>query len=261
VRSSRDELGQLATTFNELLDRLESAFQDREEALAHQRRFVADASHELRTPLTSILGYTRLLQGWGLAHPEASVEAVDRVQAEARRMQALVEGLLQLARGDEAGEIPLEDVDIGVIALEAVSDATTGDSPAIALALPDEPLRARANAAAVRQVFGILIDNALTHAPAGGEIQVSVRADAGAVVFAVRDHGPGIPAEHQARIFERFVRLDQSRTTRGTGLGLAIANDIVAMHGGTISINSEPGEGATFTVRLPRVAAPAAGSG
>jgi len=124
VRSGRDELGHLATTFNALLDRLETAFTDREEALAYQRRFVADASHELRTPLTSIMGYTRMLRDWGLQHPEASAEAVARMEAEAVRMQSLVEGLLHRARGDEAGLGATAETDLGQLVLDAVDLAS-----------------------------------------------------------------------------------------------------------------------------------------
>jgi two-component system OmpR family sensor kinase len=259
VRSGRDELGHLATTFNRLLDRLEAAFRERDDALAYQRRFVADASHELRTPLTSILGYTRLLRRWGLTHPEASAEAVARLEAEAIRMQSLVEGLLQLARGDEAGELPTEQVDLGELALAVVADASTASEQRIALELPEQRVVVSANAGGIRQVLGILLDNARKYAP-GGETQVSVRAEDGNAVVVVRDTGPGIDPGQQERIFERFYRVEHARSAGGAGLGLAIAKDIVERHGGTIEVSSEPGAGTTFTVRLPMsTAAPSDG--
>ncbi len=253
VRSKRDELGQLAMTFNALLARLESAFADREEALAHQRRFVADASHELRTPLTSIMGYTRLLRDWGLQHPEASTEALARMDAEAARMQSLVEGLLHLARGDEAGDQSRTDVDLGSLVLEAVdaASAVDGQDTGFALQVPDDAVMVRADREALRQVLGILLDNAAKHSPAGGAVTVTLNRLAETAAIAVSDSGPGIAPEHQDRIFERFYSVDESRTTLGAGLGLAIAKDIVERHGGSISVESEPGQGSTFTVCLP----------
>lgn len=254
VRSAHDELGHLAVTFNQLLDRLETAFKDREKALDHQKRFVADASHELRTPLTSILGYARMLRRWGLDNPEASTEAVARMEAEAIRMEALVEGLLQLARGDEAGSLRLEDVDVMEVVREAVANATVADQHAsrIALDVPDTPVVARVDREAIQQVLGILVDNARKYAGSGEAISVSVEADDDYAIVAVADSGPGISPEHLEHIFERFYRVDASRTTRGAGLGLAIAIDIVERHGGTISVASEPDHGTTFTIRLPR---------
>jgi len=252
VQSRRDELGRLAMTFNALLDRLETAFADREEALAHQRRFVADASHELRTPLTSIMGYTRMLRDWGLDHPEASAEAVARMEVEGLRMQALVEGLLQLARGDEAGPQAVAEADLGPIVLDAVAGtAIDGRNVGIDLRLPDGEVRGRVDREAIRQVLGILLDNAARFSPENGTITVALTASGNDAAVSVADSGPGIAPEHQARIFERFYRVDASRVTRGAGLGLAIAKDIVERHGGSIVVASEPGHGATFTVCLP----------
>ncbi|MDQ3656832.1 MAG: ATP-binding protein [Chloroflexota bacterium] len=253
VRSGRDELGHLAMTFNALLDRLETAFRDREETLAHQRRFVADASHELRTPLTSILGYTRMLRDWGLQHPDASAEAVARVEAEAVRMQSLVEGLLHLARGDEAGPGVMAKADLGQLVLDAVDLASVADRNDLGfdLQLPPSPVMALADREAMLQVLGILLDNARKFSPPGGTITVGLSQAADRAVVSVGDTGPGIAPEHRERIFERFYRVDESRTTSGAGLGLAIAKDIVERHKGSILVTSEPGMGAVFSVRLP----------
>ena len=258
VRSGRDELGHLATTFNALLDRLETAFTDREEALAYQRRFVADASHELRTPLTSIMGYTRMLRDWGLQHPEASAEAVARMEAEAVRMQSLVEGLLHRARGDEAGLGATAETDLGQLVLDAVDLASVAGRNDLGfdLQVPPSPVMVLVDQEAMLQVLGILLDNARKFSPPGGTIVVALEQAGEAVTVSVGDAGPGIAPEHQDRIFERFYRVDASRTTRGAGLGLAIAKDIVERHGGSISVASEPGHGATFAVRLPLPPAP-----
>jgi two-component system OmpR family sensor kinase len=246
-------LGRLATTFNALLDRLETAFHDREEALAHQRRFVADASHELRTPLTSILGYARMLRKWGLDHPDASAEAVARMEAEATRMQSLVEGLLLLARGDEAGQVSLTREDLAAVVRDAIAAVPEVEpvGAKIAFQVRDTPLVVDLDRDAIQQVVGILVDNARKYSEPGDTIVVRVRRDADVAMIEVADSGPGIPPEHMDHIFERFYRADASRTTRGAGLGLAIARGIVERHGGTISVESTPGHGATFTVRLP----------
>ncbi len=254
VRSERDELGQLAMTFNALLDRLETAFRDREEALAHQRRFVADASHELRTPLTSIMGYTRLLRDWGLTNPDASAEAVARMETEAVRMQSLVEGLLILARGDEAIGGPWTETDLGQLVLDAVALMSVGDGRGfdlgVDLRLPEAPVIVTVDREAIAQALAILLDNARKFSPDAGTIAVGLDLADGCAAITVADAGPGIAPEHRDRIFERFYRAEAARSTPGAGLGLAIAKDIVERHGGTISVISEPGTGAAFTIRL-----------
>jgi signal transduction histidine kinase len=252
VRSGRDELGKLAQTFNALLDRLESAFKDREEALSQQRRFVADASHELRTPLTSLLGYTRMLQKWGMERPDASEEALARMEAEGRRMQSMVESLLHLARTDEANALDFDPVNLSSIVGEAVETIRAGnDVAAIEVEQAPGALMVMANREAIVQVLGILLDNALRYAPASSPVKVRLSAVGGRAVIEVRDRGPGIAPEHQLHIFERFYRAETSRTTRGAGLGLAIAKDLMERHDGTIEVSSTVGQGAVFTVSLP----------
>jgi signal transduction histidine kinase len=259
VRSRRDELGKLAQTFNAMLDRLESAFNDREEALAQQRRFVADASHELRTPLTSLLGYTRMLRKWGLERPDASEEALARMEAEGKRMQSMVESLLHLARTDEANALEFEQVDLATIVDSAVEPLRAGDEEAaIDFERFASPVMVRANREAIVQVLGILLDNALKHSPPGSPVRVGLSKNGGRAVIEVRDQGPGIAPEHLPHIFDRFYRVETSRSTRGAGLGLAIAKDLVERHRGTISVSSTPGQGAVFEVCLPAMeAAPA----
>lgn len=254
VKSRRDEISRLAMTFNDLLARLEVAFNEREEILAQQRRFVADASHELRTPLTSILGYARLLKNWGLENPETARESAQAIEDQANRMYRLVAELLLLARGDEAADINLEPVDLREIATRAVESVSvtvngnlsieldTGDAPVLALADPD----------LIYQVAMILVDNAIRYTPHGGTVTVRTRHLPDGQLLEIADTGIGIPAEHLPHLFERFYQVDRSRSSGGTGLGLAIARQIVELHNGTIDVISVSGQGSTFTIRFPR---------
>ena len=253
VQRPRDELGRLATTFNDLLARLDVAFRQREETLAQQRRFVADASHELRTPLTSIQGYARMLSRWALADPETARESVAAIEREAARMQALVDGLLHLARGDEG--IPLDRIEtdlreLAVVTLERVQ-AGTGKELSWSLDVPDRPVCASVDREALTQAIAILLDNAAKYTPAGGHVSLTVRQLGDAAEIAVSDTGIGIDAVHLPHIFDRFYRVEEARSAGGTGLGLAIARQIAVGHGGDVTVSSEPGKGSTFTLRLP----------
>jgi signal transduction histidine kinase len=277
-RDPRTEIGSLGRSLNTMLTQIESAFHDREksEAAAHQseermRRFIADASHELRTPLTAIRGFAEYYrQRGGLRTRSGSAEnltAADldrimhRVEAEAARMGMLVEDLLMLARVDQQRPLARNPVDLLSLAADAVHDtrmlapdrkiSLTVQPGAAFLVIGDEPR--------LRQVIGNLMSNALTHTPDGTEVEVSVGSgtlpdDGGqAVTVAVRDYGPGMEPEQASRVFERFYRADQARTraTGGSGLGLAIVAGLVAAHGGVTSVDTAPGEGATFWVTLP----------
>ncbi|HXY93471.1 MAG TPA: ATP-binding protein [Acidimicrobiia bacterium] len=235
-----DEIGRLAHTMNAMLDRLEGA-------TSRQRRFVADASHELRSPLTGIRAQLEV----DLAHPErADWQATDReVLEDTIRLQRLIDDLLAVARADGIPELShRETVDLDEIVLSearrirARSELhvdTSGVSGAQLDGNPDELGRAVRN----------LLDNAARHARS--TISVSLGETANAVRLAVTDDGPGIPADQRERIFERFTRLDNARArdTGGAGLGLAITHDIVAAHGGSISLDNVPG--ARFTVEFP----------
>jgi two-component system, OmpR family, sensor kinase len=277
-RDPRTEIGSLGRSLNTMLTQIESAFHDREksEAAAHQseermRRFIADASHELRTPLTAIRGFAEYYrQRGGLSTRPGATEnltaedldrIMHRVEAEAARMGLLVEDLLMLARVDQQRPLARNPVDLLSLAADAVHDtrmlapdrkiSLTVQPGAAFLVIGDEPR--------LRQVIGNLMSNALTHTPDGTEVEVSVSSgtlpdDGGqAVTVAVRDYGPGMEPEQASRVFERFYRADQARTraTGGSGLGLAIVAGLVAAHGGVTSVDTAPGEGATFWVTLP----------
>jgi two-component system OmpR family sensor kinase len=264
----RTEVGRLSTALNGMLGRIENSFRaqraSEEQAVASEgrmRRFVADASHELRTPLTSIRGFAELHRQGAVHGPEDTGRIMQRIEAEATRMGMLVEDLLQLARLDQQRPLTLGPVDLAQLAGDAVHDARAvqPDRPLGLLledSLTDAPV-VIGDEARLRQVIGNLVTNALTHTPV--ESAVSVRlsedpADPGVVVLAVRDEGPGLTPADAERVFERFYRADASRTRAagGTGLGLSIVASLVAAHGGTVQLTTAPGEGATFTVRLPR---------
>jgi signal transduction histidine kinase len=258
VDNARDELGQLSTTINDLLARLEVAFNERERAMEDQRRFVADASHELRTPLTSILGYARMLRSWGLDNPEAAREGISAIEDEAERMHVLVEALLRLARGEDLPAIHPEPLDLVALARDAVHSLhAAAPDAAITVHTPEAPVVVPADRMTIRQVMGILLDNAIRYGASPEPVELTIRKQGSDAVIEITDHGQGIDARHLPHLFDRFYRADAARTEPGSGLGLAIAKQVVEQHGGTIAVQSEVGSGTTFTVTLPvQVASP-----
>lgn len=257
VHHRRDEIGRLASTINELLSRIETAFSRREEALVRQRRFAADASHELRTPLTSISGYARMLEDWGLENPKASRRAVAAIRKESDRLRELAESLLALTRGDEGAPLMLARHDLAAVVREAVESARGAASQGLTVEFepPDTPIEATFDEEKVRQAVTILLDNAIKYTPAdppGGRVTVTIGERGGEAELAVADTGIGISAEQLPLVFERFHRADEARATGGAGLGLSIASQVAEAHGGTIHAESRLGEGSTFTLRLPR---------
>jgi signal transduction histidine kinase len=252
VQHPKDEVGRLAATVNDLLARLEASFARREETLARQRRFVADASHQLRTPLTSIEGYARLLKEWGAEDPRTAREGAETIHTEASHMIKLVEDLLSLARGDEGAPLDPRPHDLDAVAAGAVGAArlssagrhTIDHTPARV------PVLATFDPERVEQAVGILLDNAIKYTPEGGTITVAAAAKNGHARLEVSDTGIGVPREDIPRIFDRFYRTDEARSVRGTGLGLAIARQIAEAHGGTLTVQSAPGRGSTFVLEF-----------
>jgi len=264
----RTEVGRLSTALNGMLGRIEGAFRaqqaSEEQAVtseARMRRFVADASHELRTPLTSIRGFAELHRQGAVRDPADVQRLMQRIESEATRMGLLVEDLLQLARLDQQRPLDVVPVDLAELAGDAVHDARAvqPDRPldlVLDPSLTEVPV-VLGDEARLRQVIGNLVTNALTHTPAGTPVTVRVSEDAGdpdTVCLAVSDAGPGMAPADADRVFERFYRADTSRTRAagGSGLGLSIVASLVAAHGGRVELTTGPGQGATFTVRLPR---------
>ncbi len=247
------EVGQLASSLNEMLSQIEQAFAARAASEARMRQFMSDASHELRTPLSSIRGYAELFRHGAKGRPDDLGKAMSRIEGESARMSELVDDLLLLARLDEGRPLERAPVDLSELALDSVADAQVADRQhPIHVHAPDEVL-VMGDEARLRQVVGNLLRNATVHTPAKTAIEVTVGRDGDFATLRVVDHGPGVPPEIATRIFERFVRSDPSRGREqgGSGLGLAIVTAIVAAHQGTLRLDPTTGGGATFTVRIP----------
>jgi two-component system OmpR family sensor kinase len=248
------EVGQVGIALNGLLDTVGTALEKRQASEAKLRAFVADASHELRTPLASIRGYAELTRRFGGPLGEDAQHNIGRIESEAQRMTSLVEDLLLLARLDAQRELEDAEVDLSRLLVDVVSDAhAAGRHHVWDLELPEEPVVVRGDDARLHQVFANLLANARVHTPAGTRVTVELTKPAkDGVTVLVHDTGPGIPAELQPNLFERFVRGDSSRNrnTGSTGLGLSIVSAVVQAHHGSVSVESAPGS-TTFTVRLP----------
>ena len=247
------EVGRLGLALNRMLDHIAAALSTRQASESRVRQFVADASHELRTPLAAIRGYTELAQRKRNEVPDDVAHAMGRVESEAIRMTRLVEDLLLLARLDSGRPLERQPVDLSRLCADAISDAhAAGPEHRWNLDLPPEPVYVTGDGARLHQVLANLLANARTHTPAGSVVTVSLRTDADVAVLQVLDNGPGIPAELQSEVFERFARGDTSRSRKAgsTGLGLAIVSAVVRAHDGTIELRSSPGH-TEFTVRFP----------
>ena len=249
-----DEVGRLAGTLDNMLERLQAAYHGLEKAEAAQRRFVSDASHELRTPLTTIRGNVELLRKMGDADPVTRAEALADIAGEAERMSRLVADLLVLARADSKLELKKEEISPVALLTDAARTGLTLSEKVGFLAgdfSTFEGYKLVGDADYLKQLFLILIENAFKYTPAGGEVRLEARLDGSFLEVHVIDDGIGIAQSEQQYVFERFYRADQARSGEGTGLGLAIARWIATEHGGTISVESKVGEGSTFTFRLP----------
>ena len=252
------EMERLAASLNRMVGTLVDTIGDREADQARLRRFIADASHELRTPLATIGGYTELYESGGARSGSELDRAMKRIQSENRRMASLVDDLLLLARFDEGTENVHEPVDLSDLAREVAADsgAAHPEHP-VSVSVPDKHVVVRGDAYRLRQLVANLVDNARRHTPTGTPARITVDRQAGLAELTVSDDGPGIPHEHQERVFERLYRVDDSRSrgTGGSGLGLAIVQAIVTAHGGTVTItDAHPGAvppGTAVAVRLP----------
>ncbi|HWQ62425.1 MAG TPA: HAMP domain-containing sensor histidine kinase [Negativicutes bacterium] len=223
-------------------------------AWQQQNNFLSDASHELRTPLAVIQTNLDVV----LDNPDETVASQDKwlgnIREESVHMAKLVDSLLFLARAD-SNQQPLdkEFFPLGAVLGRAVAPfLPLAETKGIALTYTTAgPFPVYGDETRIRQVIGILLDNALRHTPSGGSVAVRVARYGPEIVLSVADSGEGIAAEYLDKIFDRFFQADRSRTDSGAGLGLAIAKWIVASHDGTITVTSTPGQGTTFAVKLP----------
>jgi two-component system OmpR family sensor kinase len=265
-RDSRTEVGRLSAALNGMLAQIQQAMASSEasaqKALISEnrmRRFITDASHELRTPLTSIRGFAELYR-MGAVPEQSDVDRVmTRIESESTRMGLLVDDLLLLARLDQQRPLERELVDLETIASDAVHDAQAvapGRDVQLQLSTHD-PVIVVGDDARLRQVVGNLVTNALTHTPESSAVTVGLSIDDTAAerfaVLEVADSGPGLSPKDAQRIFERFYRVEESRTRAngGSGLGLSIVAALTAAHGGTADVETKLGVGSRFRIRLP----------
>ncbi len=255
VENPQDELGHLAGVFNAMLSRIEQSFEQ-------LQRFTADASHELRTPLAAIrsIGEVRLQEG---ATPEEYRDTIGSMLEEVNRLTAIVESLLTLSRAD-AGQIRIQVSVFPLVALvreaAALLEVLIEDKQLTFTLTGDESLGVQGDRLYVRQAIVNILHNAVKFTPPGGSISAHVECCGDSrVELSVTDTGPGIPPEHAAKVFERFYRVDESRTGRdqgnemGAGIGLSVARWAVEANNGEIGVRNAPGGGATFWIRLPAV--------
>jgi two-component system OmpR family sensor kinase len=248
------EVGRLTTSLNTMLARIEESFTARVESENKLRRFVADASHELRTPLTAIRGFAELHRQGAVAGEEKTKELINRIEKESVRMSSLVEDLLLLARLDQSRELAKEPVDLNTLITEVVASArAAGPNHPIEIKLEASEIFVLGDSQRIHQVIANLLANARTHTPDGTEISITAMQGVSETTIAVSDKGPGLTKSDQNRIFERFYRADPSRVRNsgeGSGLGLSIVDAVMKAHGGYVSVKSEVGRGATFTLHF-----------
>jgi heavy metal sensor kinase len=246
-RGSGDELDRLAETLNAMLARLEATF-------AQMRRFAADAAHELRTPLTALQGSIEVA-----LRAERSPEEYRRVLVSSlediERLRRVAEDLLLLSRATAGLEVPRQAVELEPLVLDVLDlGVQLAQGTGVTVRAKElAPLTVHGEEVALRRALTNLVENAVKYTPPGGAVELALARAEGAAVVSVTDTGIGIAAGDTERIFEPFVRLDaaRARDTGGTGLGLAIARSIVAAHEGTITVESAPGAGSRFAIRLP----------
>lgn len=250
----QDEIGRLAATFNGMLAELEEAYTGLDRSNQRMREFLTESAHELRAPLTRILSNLDMLARVGHTDAAFSAQALTDIRGEANRMARMITQLLILGRADAGAQMATEPV----VLADTVADAcrqgeSMADSVRFTAALDAglEGVVIRGNADSLRQMILILLDNALKHTPAGGQVRVEAALENGRARLTVSDTGAGIDADDLPHIFDRFYRGKNAPGTAGTGLGLTIARWVAEQHGGEITVDSAPGRGSRFDVMLP----------
>jgi heavy metal sensor kinase len=242
---TESELGQLAGVLNSTFARLEAAFQQ-------QQQFTSDAAHELRTPVSVVLTQTQTALNRDRSAPEYR-EVLESCQRAAQRMRRLIESLLELARLD-AGQEQMKRMqfDLSQVAKDCVELLRPlGQERSVTFLTDLHPVQCTGDPERLAQVITNLVTNAIQYNKPGGEVKVASRLQDGTAVLTVADSGQGISAEDLPHVFERFYRAEKSRSSANAGLGMAISKAIVEAHGGSIEVISQPGLGATFTLRFP----------
>ncbi len=244
IQADGETVGAVLLTF----DVTEQAFAER-----NRREFTANVSHELKTPLQGIIGSAELLEN-GMVRPDDVPRFVGHIRSEAQRLVTLINDIIRLSELDEGGALPSEPVELLALCRDtAKSLEAEAEKRGVTFSVTGEEVAVPGVRRLLSEVFYNLCDNAVKYNREGGSVTVSVARDGGEAVVTVADTGIGIPQEHQARVFERFYRVDKShsKASGGTGLGLSIVKHAVRYHHGTVELQSEPGKGTTFTVRLP----------
>ncbi|RNC28573.1 MAG: Signal transduction histidine-protein kinase ArlS [Candidatus Dichloromethanomonas elyunquensis] len=246
VSGSKNELKELALTFNEMMNRIEDQYN-------RQRQFVSDASHELRTPIAVIQGYAIMLDRWGKHDKEVLQESVDAIKNEAEGMNELIDKLLFLARHDNSTFVfEKEEFSLSEMLLETIKETQIIDTTHKINGKIDQEVSLYADKSRIKQAIRILIDNALKYSPVDGEITISLEKENNRIAISLKDTGIGMSQVELEHIFDRFYRTDKSRTKEkgGHGLGLAIAKIIILGHNGKIKVRSKVGEGSEFIIFL-----------
>ncbi len=248
TKNTKSELKELANSINSSLDKIQAAYEN-------QSVFVSDVSHELRTPLAAIQGYSDLLSRWGKQEPEVLEESISAINFQAKAMRELVDKLLFLTRAQAKG-LTLNPIHFNLYDFlkDIISQHNFLLSSHKVILNVSKTSVIYADIAFIRQLFVILLENAVKYTPSNGTIEIAIKENQVGVTLMVIDSGVGIQSEHLERIFDRFYRIDKSRAkgTGGFGLGLAIAKQIVEVHKGKITANSIIGKGTKIEIFLPK---------
>lgn len=255
--SSEDEVGRLALSFNRMSTQLKEKIEAIERLDRLRQELLSDVSHELRTPLTVIQGFSEAVLDGLVKSKEQEQLYLRNIIDESERLRRLVDDLLDL-KGMEAAQT-FDEMEYVVlnklvqITVDRLRYMANSKEIKLALAVPEQNIIVWGNIDRLKQVLTNLLDNAIKHSEAGGAVRVELGMKNNCTFLSVKNYGPGIPREELENIWERFYKVDKSRSRRGTGtgLGLSIVKKIVEMHGGKVSAESEPGHGAVFTVYLP----------
>ncbi|MCI0852702.1 MAG: HAMP domain-containing histidine kinase [Chloroflexi bacterium] len=250
---SSTELGRLGTALNEMLVQIEDAITQEKAAKERLTDFIADASHELRTPIAAVLGYSELYRNGALLEKKDIDNAMRRIGTETSRMERLVADLLLLARLDQPQAMVPVPVNLAAVVRDAVTDSQAIDPDHPITVIGSDSVRVIGDEQRLTQVVANLLANARVHTPKGTQVTVTLREEDSRVILDVVDDGPGLPEKDADKLFERFYRIDssRSRSSGGAGLGLAIVAAIVAAHDGTIEAANQEGHGARVTLTLP----------